>query len=211
MDKTKVFVDLDDTLLDSAGIKKEMFEKITQLGVPEAEVRENYRAAREAFGGDYLKPFAESFQEFGIDGQILYPGLRQLVMQTSEKYLIEDRLLWLDRFPPDQYELYLLTYGNRDVQESKVQSLHLENLFEGRVIYVSGDKSEVIKQLLRPGEKFMIVDDKQKVLDEVIEKFPEQVEAFRAENKVDQGGSVEYDDPEGYYSPLDLHREGGKY
>lgn len=208
--KTKVFVDLDDTLLNTAQIKRDMFSKIAQMGVPLAEVEDNYRQAREQFGGDYLKPFAESFQEFGIDAGILYSGLRQMVMENSESYLIEDRLLWLDQFQNDKYELYLLTYGNPDIQEVKVQGLHLENLFEGGVVYVKGSKIDEIKKLISSEEKFILIDDKREILDEVINEFPEQAKVFQAKKNIDEEGHEEYDDPEGYYSPLDM-REGGRY
>ncbi len=211
MGKTKVFIDLDDTLIDTAQIKHDIFGKIALMGVPMAEIASSYSEARKQFGADYLKPFAESFQEFGIDGEILYNGLQQMILQHMDKYLLEDRLVWLDRFQSDQYEMYLLTHGNPDIQERKVQGLHLENLFEDRVIYVQDNKADYIKKLLGPGEKFILVDDKKEVLDEIINEYPEQAEVWEATKSVDDQGEITYNDPEGYYSPLDIAREGKNY
>jgi hypothetical protein len=209
--KIKVFVDLDDTLIDTARIKQDIFGKIALMGVPMAEIESNYRDARKEYGADYLKPFSESFQEFGIDREILYNGLQQMILQHMEEYLLEDRLLWLERFPSDRYEMYLLTYGNPDVQERKVQGLHLENLFEDRVIYASGDKVKEIQKLIAPGEKFVVIDDKREILDGIISEYPEQAEAWEATKSVDEQGQIKYNDPEGYYSPLDISREGKSY
>ncbi|MCX6809825.1 MAG: hypothetical protein NTZ65_03715 [Candidatus Berkelbacteria bacterium] len=200
--KIKVFVDLDDTLLDTAAMKRDIFQKVVDMGVSEDVVRAKYEDARKEHGGDYLKPFAESFAIYGVDSEHLYLDLQQIATESGE-YLLENRLLWLDQFQDSKHELILLTYGNPDVQERKVQGSHLENIFEGKVVYVKGDKVAEIRNMIEPGEKFIFVDDKREIIDSIIKEYPEQVEVWQAGEKEK--------DPEAYYSPLDLEREGRNY
>jgi len=167
--KIKVFVDLDDTLIDTAEIKRGMFGAVANLGVMAEEVESRYRKLRDT-------------QPFTIDGFVaVLSDLKDqgAVREALEDYfanlspaMIEGRMEWLDaQYPPDRFERILYTYGNPEFQETKVKGLGLEGKFD-RILYIEGDKAEALSEYVGEDEIFIFIDDKENVLEQVGEHFP---------------------------------------
>lgn len=195
--KVKLFVDLDDTLIDTASLKEEMFGVVVDHRVPREEVEGVYRDIREK-GGFSLKNFCNAFASYGLDPAALQNSLNA-VFDRADDHLLEDRLAWLgERFPEEKYEWILLTIGDSDIQERKISALKLRSIFD-RVIIVPENKLSTLRGLVEPEESFIIVDDRGKILDEIDREFP-NAEAYQAR--------VKGEDPELYISEDDMHREG---
>lgn len=195
--KKKIFVDLDDTLIDTASIKDSMFEAVVAQNVPREEVEKKYREIRES-GGFSLSEFCQSFAEYDVDPGELERSLNA-IFDKSEDLLLEDRLEWLgNRFPEEEYEWILLTLGDESIQERKIFALKLQSIFH-RIVVVTGSKAEALKNLVEPDESFIIVDDRGNVLEEVRREFP-NAEAYQAQ----ETGS----DPQLYISEEEMGREG---
>lgn len=193
----KLFVDLDDTLIDTASMKEELY-KLFEPVVPREAVRELYREMRKSGGVDY-NHLTSMFAPYGISAADVMERVDQLY-DRSKEFEIAGRIAWLEeRFPHANYEWYVFTLGDRSIQQRKITSLGLREIFD-RVIIVDREKAQVLKDLLDSDEAFVVVDDRGEVLEEIRQAFPRS-EAYQAREKEDN--------PELYVSEADMHREGG--
>lgn len=176
MAKVKVFVDLDDTLIDTSRIKKEMFDIVVRAGVDPAEVEDRYRQMKES-GPFTVSGFAQMFVDLTDVGE-LERSIDGYFSNLGD-ILIQDRVDWLDNnYPASQYERVLYTFGNPDFQRKKVEGLGISDKFD-EIVYVEGDKVKSLQNYISEGERFIVIDDKQEVLAGVRETYP-QAETFLA-------------------------------
>lgn len=174
-----IILDLEDTLVDTTGFKRVFFRCLEDVGVPAAVVAESYARLRER-------------HEFTLRG--LYDHLPaamrpplSIYSQTIERALGQYQF----RMYPDViwflaqlrgYRRVLYTYGDRRLQEIKVESLRLRRFFE--VVSITEDRTKLhdFPLLLRDAEETVLVDNDGAFIAEAVRRFP-TVRGLRIERR----------------------------
>jgi len=165
--KTKLFVDLDDTIINTSQLKEELISLVADRGVDRSTVMQKYEESKDENGIPIIDVFAASFNEFGIAAELLQAGINEIYSDMDEEKLFSERLVWLeDQFPRSEYEYILLTKGEEEIQKKKIARFNLRGYFD-EVRIVTGDKVSAIREMIEEGEEFTIVDDKRSELSEV--------------------------------------------
>jgi len=168
MDKTKVFVDLDDTIFDAQEFKRAIFAVFTHCcpNMTIDQVAQKYNEHRQNGRNFDPKEFAGEFEEEGADPDEIVREINEVV-RDSGQFLFTERLNHLVKsFDPDKYEFILFTKGVRSIQEGKVKACHLESVFD-QIIYVEEGKAEALNEAVKSGERFVLFDDRDDVLEEI--------------------------------------------
>lgn len=179
----KVFVDLDDTLIDTSWLKEEMVKIITGMGVPEDVVLDRYQKSKDENGIPILSNLVGSFSDYGVDPEILSNKLESMYSSIAEERLLLDRLAYLEsKYPRGEFEYILITKGEEHVQYRKISAFRLHSAFD-KVLVVSKPKAEAIRELIEPGEFFVLLDDKKseremaaEISDKAIVLDPEEID-----------------------------------
>lgn len=160
MAKTKVFVDLDDTLIKTSQLKREMIEIISSMGVPEGEVVKRYEASKNDSGIPIIDKLAKSFSDYNVDAEELRGMLETMYSIIPEENLLTQRLAYLEgKYPRETHEYILITKGEPEIQLRKIRGFNLSALFD-RIMVVSTVKAEALRGVVQPDEHFILVDDK---------------------------------------------------
>jgi FMN phosphatase YigB (HAD superfamily) len=160
-----VAIDLDDTILDTTRLKRDLFLIIEKLGVSFGDAYLRYKniyGAREAIFN--LRFFGKAL--FGKNN----PKVRSLEARFKKLFLkpkkynprgIEGFLTALSK----RYTLILVTYGDPKLQKKKIAQAKIEKFFYR--VYISKDsyKSGVLKNLKKTyGERLLFIDDAKKAI-----------------------------------------------
>jgi len=173
MHKKKLFVDLDDTLINTSWLKEELIKVVSDLGVERETVLQRYNQSKDENGIPDLNVFASSFVDQNLLGEDIRFRIDTLYSSMDENKFYSERMLWIEeKYPRDKHEYILLTKGNENDQNRKMRNFNLRALFD-RVYVVKTNKAEAIKGLVQPGERFAIIDDKVTELSEIQQEYPQ--------------------------------------
>lgn len=175
---TAIF-DLDHTLLNSEKLREEL-AKI--LGMTFDEYKESY-----------LKYFTDEKVPYSFKNHLEILKKDPLLKNKPEivngeenfdkKFKAIDSLLYegaiklVDAEKEAGNKVLLMTFGNREWQEEKINRLsEIRNAFgENGIVYIDGDKSEILNEKIIPGEKYIIINDN-------IDETEKMVETLGREN-----------------------------
>lgn len=179
----KVFVDLDDTLIDTSWLKEEMIGIITGMGVPREVALDRYQKSKDKNGIPIMSDLARSFSDYNVDPEILSNKLESMYSSITEERLLLDRLAYLEsKYPRGEFEYILITKGEENTQHRKINAFRLYSAFD-KVLVVSKPKAEAIRELIEPGEFFVLLDDKEseremaaEISDKAVVLDPEEID-----------------------------------
>jgi FMN phosphatase YigB (HAD superfamily) len=164
--KTAILLDLDDTLLDIERGKKERNEFITTK-VPVTLKNKIEQYLKEYHAGQH-QTFNYHSRLTAEESEIMH----QQSDRSMPKLVFADVLPWITNLDTDKYQAMIITFGDKDFQQRKIQTSGLDIL---PVIYTSCDsKAELISEWLcddyylindQPFEKIIFVDDKTRHFD----------------------------------------------
>jgi phosphoglycolate phosphatase-like HAD superfamily hydrolase len=173
MSKIKVFIDLDDTILDTQSFKRELFQ-IIRNSCPRIEtekITEHYQATKDKNGNPDLSEFAKQFEQECPDLNIISERFSELI-SSSKRFLIQERLdHLLDRFNRNNFEWILFTKGQRAFHAAKVKACDLEKFFD-KIRYEESSKSDAINSLVLENEDFVVVEDRTDWLEQIGARHP---------------------------------------
>lgn len=173
MHKKKLFVDLDDTLINTSWLKEELIRLVSDLGVERETVLQRYNQSKDENGIPDLNVFASSFVDQNLIGEDIRSRIDNLYSNMDEDKFYTERMLWIEeKYPRDKYEYILMTKGIEDDQNRKMRNFNLQALFD-RVYVVKESKAEAINGLVQQGERFVIIDDKISELKSIQEDYPQ--------------------------------------
>lgn len=168
--KTKLFIDFDKTLFDTSQVKERLVRIFSQLGFSQSEIEQTYIA--EFLDGKFdpggqakrlysIRPFNIEIAELKIKSMIF----------DSNKLLYSDTIDFLDDINRKKYEVNLLSYGDESFQRRKVKHSGIIDKFDN--IYITNiEKQTFLKDLVKPDEYFIVIDDRGDALEKISEKFP---------------------------------------
>ncbi len=172
MAKTKVFIDLDDTLIKTSQLKSQMIEIISAMGIPEDDIKRKYEESKDENGIPIIDKLVESFSDYNVDAEKLRGRLETMYSIIPEENLLTQRLAFLEgKYPRETHEYILITKGEPEIQLRKIRGFNLSALFD-RTMIVSTAKAEALGDVVRPDEHFVFVDDKDRELEAVRKNYP---------------------------------------
>jgi len=172
-------IDLDNTLLDTAGsFKDARIAALSKLGISHDLYEESYLAARNTSEGNTVYNnfrHAKALSLFGFDEEKVLAELDNLNQpENIKKFLFPDALDFLEKLKKFEMPMLLLTLGNPEFQESKVKALGLEKYFD-RIIFTDDSKADKVSEIMKTisNHPVWLINDRIKENLEVKERFPE--------------------------------------
>lgn len=161
----KIYIDLDNTLIDTARLIEENIRIFAEYGgTPELYMQANI-ACIERWNMFNFERFYEVLKESLPDLPIEY---RERIRTLSNREIwFDDAVDFLDFFGPDN--LVLVTQGDETLQRPKIIAHNLEHYFGRMEILAGKDKSTVIDPSYDPT---FFIDDAPAVIDEVKRAHP---------------------------------------
>jgi len=173
MAKIKVFVDLDDTLIDTSKLKEGLFRIIRDMGVPEEDIEPAYESSKNKHGIPILDKWVRSYP--GVNPEKLRKQIEAKYLRAGTENLNRQRLEHLKKkYPPEKYELILMTKGEPEVQEWKMEEIRTLNVFSDYLVIDTG-KTEFLRQseTVKHGDFFILIDNSQEEREAMAGVFPQ--------------------------------------
>jgi FMN phosphatase YigB (HAD superfamily) len=137
--------------------------------------------------------FVESFKE--VDSMKLHYTMEGVLREHASEWIFTDVIPFMEQHK-DEYEIKLLTHGDKEQQEEKITHSNLPHYIDW--IISTSSKDEAIADLVYKYEEIHFFDDKAKNIDNVKQAFPKITTYFvqRPEDKpyADQPSSCGCDD-----------------
>lgn len=177
--KTKVFIDLDDTILDSYSLKGENYRLFNDIlentgRLSRSEFNEMLSGEFRTGSGAVFTPsnMVEALKRKGYATE----GLRQRheeMIKSAGKYFKSQVYDWIvKKFPKEKYKHIIYSYGDPDFQHEKLTACGIEKEFD-QVIYINTDKVESLQKYIGKDEKFVLFEDKFSVVEGVYKLHPQ--------------------------------------
>lgn len=167
--KTKIFFDFDGTIFDTKKLKVDLFEVFRRAGFSDEDINNTYKAA----GLDYNYSPAKQLSLLGkvrsFDETATQKRLQKLY-ENAPACVFTDVPRFFKNVDRKKYELILFTLGDKEFQAAKVEHSKIVPYFDS-VHYTSQQKWEAIGELIKPGEKFIFVDDRGDAVFEMSKRF----------------------------------------
>ncbi len=142
-------IDFDDTLFDTHAFKQAREQALLRLGISRELYQVSYATARTLVDGTfvYSSPHhARVLSDQGFDQKVVETALRQVDDQVAN-FLFPDTREFLTRLQSTGRPLFLLSLGEKNFQEMKLQACGIFHFFE-KVFVVNKNKVEVVSELL---------------------------------------------------------------
>lgn len=168
----KIFLDFDNTLLDTRGLVNTLCKPYLQsVGYSMESIEEGFRGF--ASGADLSKPtftVEKYLDALGMEKEqqsICAPKLLSFFERAQEFLFpgVEDFLRSLA-----SHQVTLLTFGDHQFQNLKITSSGIQELIPA-ICITEGNKSEEIQSRVTEGESFIFVDDHGEYFEPLKEKF----------------------------------------
>jgi len=171
-------IDFDDTLFDTYRYKLSRMERLHTEGVSEELFWQSYKKARNNDWGAFTysdKRHAEVLSEMGFNEEKIFQALNSVNTHLPD-FLFEDTLPFLEDIKKKNEPMVLLSLGDPETQEMKVQGSGVHRYFD-RTFMVQETKEQVVQELLQHYQKKFawFINDKVKETQLLQEKFPELI------------------------------------
>ncbi len=173
-DKILVF-DLDDTIIDTRGIKIILFGIANELGIRDEATLEIYKRARD--NGFTLEKFAQELSEAtGQGGDEIKRRMEQAILERRAELFFPDAKDFLSRGREHKTEMRLLTFGADSWQKEKVILFGLDEFFHS-IIPTEDEREGKLEELSAivgsgNGVGVMLFNDKLSEIKAALARFP---------------------------------------
>jgi|GEM_PF-6789866 len=153
-------LDFDNTLYNTHSMVEEISKILERFGVSTNHIQKSLDlAVRGISGSDYNYTFElhkQILEEMGYENlQNLIPELENIFAQ---KFIFEDTLFFLDELKKQQEKIILLTAGNENFQNKKIDNANIREYFEDIYIIKKG-KEKIIQELSMQENLLYCVND----------------------------------------------------
>jgi len=173
----KIFIDFDDTLFNTAALKKSLIKMFEANGVSKSDFLSSYKDYPTVMHGslkkyDPYKQIGVLKKRLGIDKIKIKSDLEKLV-GSSQKFVFRDAHPFLKNF--ERKDLFLVSFAKTDFQCRKIGNSGLVGEFS-KVIVSDKSKAEIIGKILGKNKsKIIFIDDRIDQIDAVKKKFPDSI------------------------------------
>jgi FMN phosphatase YigB (HAD superfamily) len=170
MSKTKLFIDFDGTMFDTAKFRDGIFEVFEKAGYAHEVIMKAYveECMDYKFSLEHLLNRLERVEE--RDKDKIRGDIRALYERVPSM-LYGDTILFLNNIDREKYEVNLLSMGNFEFQKRKIDHAGIKDLFDN-VYICENQKWDYLDTLVKPEEKFILIDDRGDTIKNVAEKYP---------------------------------------
>lgn len=183
--KTKLFIDFDGTMFDTAKFKNVMFNVFLKLGFNQTDIQNTYMAECMDYKYHIDRNLDRLMKIKQVDEKEAKEKIGAMFHKVLE-YLFDDTIEVLRQIDKDKYELNMLTLGDEDFQSKKVKAARIAKYFDN-IYYTEVQKWDYLKDLVEENEYFILVDDRGDTVENVKKNFPKSlpIEINRPGNKQD--------------------------
>jgi len=168
--KTKLFVDFDGTMFDTALFKEAMFQVFLKTGFSRSELLTAYQAEclNYQFSISGFINRLKNIRNFNLS--LTQARIEKLYFEVP-RYIYDDVERFLQSIDRSKYGLILLTLGNPHFQRTKVKKSKLEKYFD-QIFYTKVQKWEYLDDIVKKDERFIMIDDRSDMIHQISVKFP---------------------------------------
>lgn len=183
--KIKLFIDFDNTLYDSRFLKKDLFEILQNQGFSEEEVLRAYEKASSNYQYSPTNHLEELLKIKSFNVKVTGAIIESLYLNAPE-HLFKDSIRFLKSLDRKKFEVDLLTLGDTKFQKRKVEASGIVKYFDN-IYYCKKQKWIFLKTLVKPSEKFYLIDDRGDALFNISKDYKEcvPIEINRTEKPLD--------------------------
>jgi len=169
--KTKLFIDFDGTLFDTAGFKTEIQGIFIRAGYSDSDIQKTYIAS----SMDYCYSIEEHFERLQkikkINPKLTLARIENAYSKTK-KHIYDDAVDFLENIDRDKYSVNLMTLGNENFQKKKFVSTGLKKYFDD-VFYTPIQKWDYLERekIVELSEYFVIIDDRGDTTEKISKKY----------------------------------------
>lgn len=171
--KTKLFVDFDGTVFNTAKFRQRLFDIFATFGFNQSSIKETYIAecldylfSPEGQAGRLKKIKDFDDQIFTMKLKAAYSSVSEMLYPESEEFL--------SKIDKKKYKVILFTLGDENFQSKKVKHSGLEK-YRDQVIYTEIQKWQYLKDIVKPADFFVFVDDRGDTCKMVKKNYPKSL------------------------------------
>jgi FMN phosphatase YigB (HAD superfamily) len=167
----KIVLDFDHTLFDTEKFKQALQDRMAMFGVTVDQFNYNYRIVKEQSGYyNYREHLRLLSQADELDENDLLLSFNEIISSANE-FLFPDTLEFLEALKlMSDAELYLLTFGQDEFQQAKVEASGIKDFFrevadtiESKLLYFDQNKDL---------QNAVFIDNRGKTIDQIKSKYP---------------------------------------
>jgi FMN phosphatase YigB (HAD superfamily) len=162
-----IFVDLDDSLMDTKKYKAELFNLLVSYGVPMELAQSTYKKIIDTYTFENQLSLLRDLS-YDLPAEVL----GQMFDLLKINYLLPGACDFLEYLRTQTAHLILVSNGNPPYQLLKIDSLGIKDFFEQIVIGIDG-KAEVIKPFPADFSRSLFINDKLSENQKVQAMFPD--------------------------------------
>lgn len=173
MQKIKIFIDFDGTILNTSLFKDKLFEAFFRMGYEMKDIKTTYMLERMGYKYNAdnhlnrltkIKPTSLKLAESRLEN--VYSAVKSMIY--------EDVIPFLDSVPKETYQANILTQGDKEYQFKKIDNAGLSKMIDN--VYVTDQQKTIfLSRIISKGEKFIFIEDLAETLKEVKMQFPKSL------------------------------------
>jgi FMN phosphatase YigB (HAD superfamily) len=170
----KIYLDFDDTILDTGAFIRELLQLFQAAGFSEEEFYSNLERTKQKTGDFDLDTFFDHFAKKREFDQRQVRHSMDTVFANMDVFVHEDFFDFAREFGKDK--LAVLSYGTTPTQRRKIENSKIVPFFD-EVIVTNRGKEEDFRDIVQKhaGKQIFFVDDRAYQLDKVKEAVPSVV------------------------------------
>lgn len=173
MEKTLIFIDLDDTLIATKQVKQAIFTMFEQLGYTRDLIEATYPQVYNTQGYHPADHAALLNQSHSSQEEEAFQIAWEQFQATLPAYLFPETFPFLQAINREKYSPHLLTWGNPDFQRIKAERSGVTPFFDAIHTMLNDKHKYLVEQtLVTPQTKFYLIDDKDSIREEMEARFP---------------------------------------
>jgi len=171
--KTKLFIDFDGTMFNTASFKSVMFDIFLKLGFNLTDIQNTYMAECMDYKYHVERNLERLMKIKSVDENEAKEKIGMMFHKIPD-YIFDDTVEVLKSIDQNKYELNLLTLGDEDFQRKKVDASFLGKYFDN-IYFATDQKWDYLKKLVDENEFFVLVDDRGDTVENIKKNFPKSL------------------------------------
>lgn len=167
----KIIFDFDHTIFDMTSMHDEIMSGMESLGLSREDYRDVYSKVTQWKLFTVEDIASKINQHHGLPRENIVEVFEN-VANSCDLYLYDDVHQCCKSLRADGHKLYLLSWGDENWQNKKIESAKVAHHFE-EIITVSQLKADCLGEWYKAGERIVLVDDKPAELKAVQDKYPD--------------------------------------
>ncbi len=169
MRKEKIFIDIDGVLLNTSLLRDQFFESFIRAGYQIQDIKTTFMLESMDYQYNPIKHL-DRLQKIKHTNQKLAEARIKSVYTNIYKYLYEDVKELLVGVDKEKYELNILTLGDIEFQNKKIDHSEIANSIDN-IHIADSPKQNYLDKLVGNKEEFVLIDDRADILEKVRKKF----------------------------------------